>query len=63
MNEKNLFYAWSLKMCDLQNNCLQNEENNVTNEIQKKENVGRFVDWTLTERKEMGVLMLNVLLC
>jgi hypothetical protein len=47
----------------LQNNCLQNEENNVTNEIQKKEKVGRFVDWTLTERKEMGVLMLNVLLC
>jgi hypothetical protein len=44
MNEKNLFYAWSLKMCDLQNNCLQNEENNVTNEIQKKEKVGRFVD-------------------
>lgn len=31
-------------MCDLQNNCLQNEENNVTNEIQKKEKVGRFVD-------------------
>jgi hypothetical protein len=31
-------------MCNLQNNCSQNEDNNVTNDIQKKENVGRFVD-------------------